>query len=405
MTDRLYYRDSLLDSFSATVVDFVPGDRPAVVLDRTAFYPSSGGQLFDTGTLIVADTEVRVCEVAETSDGRILHFLDEAPPPRGVVVRGQINMERRLDHMQQHSGQHVLTAAFIRLYGLETVSFHMGNESCSIDLQTNGLTAEQIAGAEALANQIVFKDLAVEIRFVTREEAEGLGVRKIPAVEHQRLRLIDIHTVDLTACGGTHVTRTGQIGAILLRKAEKVRQGWRVEFVCGKRAVRAARRDFSTLTECAGLVSGPVWEVPQQVRKLQESVKTLRRTNAQIQEELASFHAQQLLAEAAEDSGRKLVTRIFADRDLDYIKLLAQRAVRQGTAICLFAATAGTPALVFAQTAGLPYDMGALMKQVLGELGGRGGGSKDMAQGGPERIESLEQALNQLGSQVRGRRS
>jgi alanyl-tRNA synthetase len=400
MTERLYYHDSFLHEFPATVVEVLSGERPAIVLDRTAFYPTSGGQPSDTGTLFTDKGSARVAEVADHEGGRILHFIEGDTVATGTAVRGAIDVPRRRDHMQQHSGQHVLSAAFIQLFGYETVSFHMGDEFCSIDLAAGTLDAQQMAQAEKLANDVVLEDRPVDIRFVSRDEAQSLGLRKIPPAERDQLRLIDVRNFDLTACGGTHVARTGQIGAILLRKTEKVKPGWRVEFVCGNRAVASARRDFVTLTEAAALLSSHIWELPQQIRKLQETGKASRKSVADLQEELASYHANQLLAETPERNGRKMIARIFPDRDLDYVKLLAQRAVRQGTAICFFASTAAAPAIVFAQTAGQPHNMGALMKEALTALGGRGGGSKDMAQGGPERVESLESVLKGLASRV-----
>jgi alanyl-tRNA synthetase len=276
----------------------------------------------------------------------------------------------------------------------------MGDEFFSIDLAAGTLDAKQIAQAEKLANDVVLEDRPVDIRFVSRDETQSLGLRKIPPAERDQLRLIDVRNFDLTACGGTHVARTGQVGAILLRKTEKVKPGWRVEFVCGNRAVATARRDFTALTEAAALLSGHIWELPPQIRKLQETGKASRKSVADLQEELASYHANQLLAETPERNRRKMIVRIFPDRDLDYVKLLAQRAVRQGTAICFFASTAAAPAIVFAQTAGQPHNMGALMKEALNALGGRGGGSKDMAQGGPERVEALESVLKGLASRV-----
>jgi alanyl-tRNA synthetase len=257
MTERLYYHDSFLYEFDAQVLDLVSASefdpRIALILDRTAFYPTSGGQVFDTGWILPAEARdesnrLRVAEVIERDDGQILHILENSGlGQKGIRVHGLIDVERRRDHMQQHSGQHVLSAAFVRLFNLPTVSFHMGLQSCSIDLETKSLTTAQVEAAEALANDVVMKDRVVCIRFVTKEEAGGLGLRKIPPVERDRLRLIDVHDFDLTACGGTHVSSTGQIGCILLRKTEKTRQGWRVEFVCGKRAVATARRDYSRL--------------------------------------------------------------------------------------------------------------------------------------------------------------
>ena len=256
MSERLYYRDSFLYQFDAEVLDLVSvsdsDPRAAATLDRTAFYPTSGGQVFDTGWILPAETgdesnRSRVAEVIETDDGQILHILENAGAiQKGSRIHGLIDVDRRRDHMQQHSGQHVLSAAFLRLFNLPTVSFHMGAESCSIDLDAKNLNTAQVEAAEALANDVVMENRAVGVRFVTQEEAGRLGLRKIPPVERDQLRLVDVHDFDLTACGGTHVSATGEIGCVLLRKTEKTRQGWRVEFVCGKRAVAKARRAYGT---------------------------------------------------------------------------------------------------------------------------------------------------------------
>jgi len=402
MTEHLYYHDSFLYEFDAEVAG-VSNSPPAIILDRTAFYPTSGGQVFDTGWIVAGDNKVRVAEVAEKDDGTILHLLEgPAAIETGSRIRGLIDVDRRRDHMQQHSGQHVLSAAFVRLFNLPTVSFHMGDESCSIDLDTKSLTMQQVEAAETLANDIVMQDRTVGVRFVTLEEAQGLGLRKLPPVERDRLRLIDIQEFDLTACGGTHVARTGQIGCILLRKIEKVRQGWRVEFVCGKRAVATARRDYTTLAESAGILSSHLWDLPQQVRRSLEDARTLRKSGEQLVEEIAGYYASQLLRETPEDKGRSIVIRMFSDRDLTFVKLLAQKLTRSSpNAVALLATTSDQPALVFAQSSGQPFDMGALMKTALAQLGGRGGGSKDMAQGGPAQVDSIGSVLNELAVQLR----
>jgi alanyl-tRNA synthetase len=399
MTEHLYYHDSFLYEFDAEIIDVAAVDsRTAMVLDRTAFYPTSGGQVFDTGWILSHNNKLRVTEVAEKDDGTVLHLIEGAADvQKGSQVHGQIDIDRRRDHMQQHSGQHVLSAAFVRLFSMPTVSFHMGVESCSIDLDTKNLTSAQVEAAENLANDVIMENRPVGIRFVTQEEAQGLGLRKMPPVERDKLRLIDIHDFDLTACGGTHVTATGQIGCILLRKTEKVRQGWRVEFVCGKRAVATARRDYATLAESAGLCSSHIWDLPQQIRKFQEEARASRKSSEQTLQELAEMCAGRILAETPDRGGSIVVSRVFPDRDLSFIKLLAQRLTRQNPkAVALLASTAGQPTLVFAQSSGQPFDMGALMKEALGQLGGRGGGSKDMAQGGPVQSEGLETILAEL---------
>ena len=397
MTQRLYYHDSFLYDFEAAVSELQANPKPALVLDRTAFYPTSGGQVFDTGVISTENENLKVTEVADAEDGRVVHYL-EAPPKEikpGTKIRGQIDATRRRDHMQQHSGQHVLSAAFVRRFDVHTVSFHMADDYCSIDLDTPTLTKAQIEEAERLANEIILENRPVEIRFVTQDEAGKLGLRKIPVADRDELRIIDIRDFDLSACGGTHVNQTGQIGCILLRKAEKVRQGWRVEFVAGHRAVATARRDFTTLSEAAGLFSAHIYDVPQQARKSLDEIRSLRKQREQSLEELAEAQATAILAETPEANGRKLITRSFADRDMNFLKLLAQKLTRLSTnAVALLATTSPQPAVVFAQSAGQPSDIGAVMKQVMLMFGGRGGGSKDMAQGGLPNPQVVTAALD-----------
>jgi alanyl-tRNA synthetase len=396
MTDRLYYRDSFLYNFDAEVRSVLETPRPAIVLDRTAFYPTSGGQIHDTGWLVSGDEKHHVTEVADAEGGHIVHYL-EAPlkdVQPGTRVRGEIDPARRRDHMQQHSAQHVLSAAFVRLFNMPTVSFHMADDYCSIDLDTPALTKEQVESAERAANEVILEDRPVDVRYVTRDEAEKLGLRKLPPAERDQLRLIDVQNFDLTACGGTHVNRTGQIGGMFLRKTEKVRQGYRIEFVAGQRAVATARRDFNTLTETAALFSAHIYDVPQQARKSLDEIRSLRKDFEQSRDELAAAQAAALLAEAPESQGRKLVVRTFPDRDLNFVKLLAQKLTRQSPAvIALLAAESPQPALVFAQSPGQPHDMGKLLKETLAKLGGRGGGSKDLAQGGAPTAQGFDAAL------------
>jgi alanyl-tRNA synthetase len=299
--------------------------------------------------------------------------------------------------MQQHSGQHVLSAAFEKLYQFPTVSFHMGEESCTIDLATEAVKPAQIAAAERLANEVIFEDRPVAIRFATPDDARSMGVRKIPAAQREKLLLIDIENFDLNACGGTHVRSTGQIGAILLRKTEKVRQGVRVEFVCGLHAVAAARRDFSTLTEAAAVFSTHIYEVPQQSRKALDEVKTAQKATSKLLEEVAGLQAAQYLQSARVlASGVKLVVEFLAERELAFLKMLAQKITRADRAVALLACGGGQPSLVFAQSPGLAYDMGALMKESVQRLGTRGGGNQDMAQGGAPDADAAQGALHEV---------
>jgi alanyl-tRNA synthetase len=393
MTKRLYYDSSEMYEFDSVVEEAAPlspeQPRPTVTLRETAFYPTSGGQVHDTGWLILNGGErLRVTEVADTEDGKLVHYLEApAPPLVGTAVHGSIDPERRQDHMQQHTGQHVLSAAFIDLYQMPTVSFHMGKSEdyCSIDLATPSVSSEQVIAAEKRANQIVFENRPVRIRYVTRAEAEKLGLRKLPPAERDELRLIEIADFDLSACGGTHVGASGQIGSIILRKSEKVRQGTRVEFVCGARAVRMARRDYGALTEAAALFSAQLWDVPEQIRKTVEESKLMRKQKDDVLDDLAELMALAALHDQPESNGRKIVVRLFSDRDITFAKLFAQKVTRAATpAIALVASTVDPPGVVFAQTPtqASSADIGALLKQTLSSVGGRGGGSRDFAQGG-----------------------
>ncbi len=399
MTTRLYYHDSFLYVFQAQVLESVERDgKTGIVLDQTAFYPTSGGQVHDTGILAFGnarENRVSVVNVADDDDGRIIHFTPGSVAP-GTTVYGSIDAARRRDHMQQHTGQHVLSAALIRLFEIPTVSFHMGVESCTIDLDTKALSPGQIQEAEKLANEIVTEDRAINIRFVSMEEARQLGVRKLPPRQTGQLRLIDITEFDLTACGGTHARSTGQVGAILVRKVENVKQGARVEFVCGARAVNTARLDFIALTEAAALYSAHVYDVPAQIKKSLEDAKAAGKAQHKLLEELAEFQADKLLAET--NSSPKKVTAVFSDRDAAYIKLLAQKlTAARPDVIALLASGKEQCTLVFAQSAGQKSNMGQLMKNAMTELGGRGGGTADLAQGGlagsfdAERINTLLQ--------------
>jgi len=411
MTKRLYYDqphllefDSVVEEVTSAATEASPEImRPALVLRESAFYPTSGGQVHDTGWILLNDSRLRVTEVADREDGKVVHYV-EAPfhaPAAGAAVHGRIDPERRRDHMQQHTGQHVLSAAFIELYEFPTVSFHMSDDYCSIDLATETLSPKQVLGAEKRANEIIFENRPVGIRYVTRAEAEKLGLRKLPPAERDELRLIEVADFDLSACGGTHVSATGQIGSILLRKVDKTRQGTRVEFVCGARAVRLARRDYSALTEAASLFSTQLWDVPTQVRKTFDDVKAARKQKDDALEQLAEAMAVASLKDLPEKNGRRVLVRSFADRDTSFAKLFAQKATRAGLpVVALVASVVDPPGMVFAQTPGGTADMGSLLKQALAAVGGRGGGSRDFAQGGVPIGCNVEQLLQQAAGTI-----
>lgn len=398
-TERLYYDDPFLYQFSGTVTEAAPAgnDRLSVVLDRTAMYPASGGQPFDTGKLRAGEHEYRVVEVVDREqDEAVVHVVEGAAElAPGMNVVAEIDEQRRRDHMQQHSGQHVLSAAFIELFGFATVSFHLGDEVCTIDLSTNALSPPQIEQAERRANRVVTEDRPVAIRYATPEEAQQMGVRKLPP-RTGTIRLIDIRDFDLTACGGTHVRSTGQIGAILLRKSEKVKQGTRVEFVCGERAVSASRREYVTLIRAAEVLSTAASDLPAQVSRLAEEQKSAEKNRAKLLEQLAQYEARELAAEAQQ----QIVEKAYSDRDANYAKLIAKNAVSAGAKAALVTSTAPTPALVLATAPGSGLNAGTILKQAVAAVGGRGGGAAELAQGGVADEEKLAAAVAAIKAQL-----
>ena len=385
MTERLYYTDPYSASFDATVVLRLSHEgRPAIILDRTAFYPTSGGQPHDEGTLGVA----RVLDVIDLEDGSVVHVLD-SELAADETVHGEINWARRFDHMQQHTGQHVLSAAFDHLFGNRTMSFHMSADVSTIDLAKEA-APDAIAAAEREANRIVWEDRAVGIRFATEEEAASMPLRKEP-VRGGTLRLIDITDWDLSACGGTHVARTGAIGMIAVSGWERFRGGTRVAFVCGGRALRLFRTYRESMTGSIRTLSVLPEELPSAIERLQNESKELRRTVKTLQDSLASHEAARMVADAPVMGGTRVIVKALDGWDAQGLKAIATAATT-GDSVVAALFTNSTPALVvIARSRNQSVDSNAVLKELVQQFGGRGGGKPDMAQGGglegtPERI-------------------
>jgi len=372
-TERLYYRDSFLREFDAQVVSCEKeGERWTVVLDRTAFYPTSGGQPHDTGKL----GDVPVIEVVD-AEQKVVHYASAAVPVG--PVHGTIDWPRRIDHMQQHTGQHLLSAAFIELFGFQTVSFHLGKEVSTIDLDTPAVVPKQLEEAERRVNEVIFEDKPVVIRFGTAEELVEAGIRK--KVEREGiLRAIEVEGFDRQPCGGTHLERTGQAGLLLIRKLERRRDQCRVDFVCGFRALAAARSDFSTLTQAASLLSCGLSEVPAVLGKLIEERRVQHGAVKRLEERLAEHEARELLASQPSTGALRVISSALEEATPSYLGLLAAKLVAEANVVALLASRASGH-VVFVQTKGLPHDMGALLRDTLEPFGGKGGGAKDFAQG------------------------
>jgi alanyl-tRNA synthetase len=411
--ERLYYANSALTQFTATVTDIREHSRTGgaslwqAALDRTAFYPTSGGQPHDTGKLIAiapsgARLEAPVVDVEEDEQGEIWH-LTPKPLVAGTQVQGSIDWKRRRDHMQQHSGQHLLSALFHQELGALTISFHLGDTVSTIDLDTGSLQPDQLERIEQLANSIVEEGRPVVQRSVSSADAETLldsgTLRKLPARSGD-IRLILIPgrdasaamskgegatnlDLDVNACGGTHVSSTSQIGAVLIRGTERIRQAVRVSFLCGNRAISAAHADDALLTRLGREFSVGRTDLPAASSRLKGDAKAAAKERQALREELANYHAARLLVEDPPQNDLRVVRRIFSDRDAEYIKLLAGRVASAAPhTIALLASTQQSPAtVVMASSQELGRNAGELLRTALAELGGRGGGSPTLAQG------------------------
>ncbi|MGA2215179.1 MAG: alanyl-tRNA editing protein [Bryobacteraceae bacterium] len=392
MTERLYYSDSYLTEFRARVVDVSPDaaspDRQRIYLDRTAFYPTSGGQPFDTGELGGRP----VLEVADEGD-RIAHVLAAALPDTEVV--GRIDRDRRFDHMQQHTGQHLLSAVLLDLFGAATVSFHLGAETCAIDV-TGSLEPEQLREAERRANQIVFENRPVTVSF--QDSSQDLGLRK-PTEREGLVRIISIENLDRSACGGTHVGATGEIGPILLRKLDRVRGNLRIEFLCGGRSIARARADFEALSKIARGFSSPLDETPALVEAQREKLQDSERTRRRLATELAQASGRTLFAETAPGpEGIRRLRRLEGSL-AEESRTEAQSFTTAGPAIFL-AFAENPPAVLLAASKDSGVNCGELLKRMLGAAGGRGGGNATLAQGSLPSKAALQQVTESLSREL-----
>jgi alanyl-tRNA synthetase len=390
VTERLYYHDSYATEFRAGIADASP-DRRRIYLDRTAFYPASGGQPHDLGSI----NGIEIVEVLDEDDGRIAHLLRE--PIEGSEVEGRVDWQRRFDHMQQHTGQHLLSAVLIELFDAQTVSFHLGAESCTIDIARAALEPDDVRRALERANQIVFENRPVTVSF--RHSSEDLGLRKAPEREGL-VRIVAIDKLDRSACGGTHVQATGEIGPILMRRLEKVRGNVRVEFLCGMRAVKRAHADYEALAGIARSFSATLDDAPglvaAQIGKLQEAEKS----RGKLAIELAQARGRQLHAETPTGAdGIRRAQRTAAGIG-DELRAEAQAFVSGGKAVFL-ALIEDPPALLLAASKDSGVNAGQLVKEAVGRAGGRGGGNPGLGQGSvPDRalLESIVAELAMAGT-------
>ena len=377
MTNRLYYLDALLREFDATVMSSAPdGARHRVIVDRSAFYPTSGGQPFDTGRLGAAE----VVEVLEDERGEVVHVTD-MPLAAGERVRGVVDWPRRFDHMQQHSGQHVLSAICADRLGAATASVHFGAETSTIDLQP-GIAPAALAEVELDANRIVWENRDVRVRVVSAEEAGRLPLRKPPA-KTGSLRLVEIEGCDLSACGGTHVSATGMIGMIAIGDVERFKGGTRVAFVCGGRALHTHRALRDAVQASSRLLSATPPELPAAIERLQREAKAAGRSVEDTTRELARYRAAVWRA-SAETIGpyRVVFQRVDGAADATGLKTLAAAVTESPGMVAVLVTGEGPSTLVVSRSADVRLDAAALVRDAIAACGGRGGGRAEAAQAG-----------------------
>lgn len=418
MTERLYYTDSHLLEFDARVVSVsrLEDGRAAVALDRTAFYPTGGGQPNDTGVLGAA----RVVDCLEDEGAGVLHVLEGDAPEVGAPLRGRVDAARRRDHMQQHTGQHILSQAFVELYVAQTRSFRMTTDACEIDVELSDPSDERVERAVTRANEIIWDDRTLRVHNVTPEEAARLPLRKDSAREGE-LRVIEIEGFDFSPCGGTHATRTGEVGVVVARHWERAKGLVRVTFAAGARALEDYRRANAAARATAALFSVGREEAAAAASRLQEENKQLQRRLRASEELAARAEARELLEESegadggveggarvsgvdGNDGARglRLVARVFEGREAEDLRRLATAIAAHAGAVALLGSRDDSGArLVFARHADAPGDMNALLREACRALEGRGGGRPDLAQGGGPRAGLLPEVIEQAARSLR----
>jgi alanyl-tRNA synthetase len=366
--------------------------RPAVILDRTAFYAESGGQPWDTGTLGPS----RVLAVIK-SGGDVLHVLDTWPDQERV--HGRVDADRRHDHRQQHHGQHLLSRAFVEVASAETVSFHLGAQTCSIDLDR--LVADDaVAAAERRANEVVWEARPVRVRTLSREQARAEGL-DVPPEAEEAVRIVEAEAFDRQPCGGTHPRSTAEVGLVLVLGHERYKGGTRVHFACGFRALGQARAHREALEQAGAALSAAPAAVPEAAPRLKAQLTKAEARGDELLTRAIEGEAHRLLA--ARPSIYEPVVAVYQGWPTADLRALAQQLVRLQPCVALLGSVAEKAHAVFAQSDGLPHDVGALLQEAMRAIGGRGGGRGNLAQGGSDRAEGLPAALEAAAQRVRER--
>ncbi|MBP3039121.1 alanyl-tRNA editing protein [Bacillaceae bacterium Marseille-Q3522] len=390
MTRKLFYEDAYRKSFTTSIVaeNTDKSGRLYVILQETAFYPTGGGQPHDIGTL----NGIRVTDVEET-DGEIRHYVDSTVGKIGEPVQGEIDWERRFDHMQQHAGQHLLSAAFDNEYGYKTISFHLGKEEVSIDLDVTDWKEAEIENSEQIVNNIILKNLPIETKWVSSQEAERYPLRKKLAV-FDHIRLVIVPEFDYNGCGGTHPQTTGEVIAIKILYLERQKKKLRVHFVCGKRMLKQFTAKQKNIMQLSQLLSAPEEGLSEAVQRLLDKEKQTEKEIGEWKEKLLQYESSELL----QKKDHFIVRKVFANRPIQELQKLARLIVRQDEEITVFFAAENENRLQLVCACGelVQVSMKQLAQMILPLIDGKGGGNDFFAQGGGKRLLSGSQIIAKL---------
>ncbi|MDZ7264109.1 MAG: alanine--tRNA ligase-related protein [candidate division KSB1 bacterium] len=385
ITQKLYLDQTKLIHFPATILRTFPhGSQHAIILDQTAFYPTSGGQMNDTGTI----NGIEVVDVIE-QDGEILHLVQS--PLEVGKAECQINWPRRFDFMQQHTGFHILARSFFNLFGTRTISSHLGEESSTIDVDLLQISDDQIQAVEDLAQQIIFEDRLVKAYWARPADVDKKKLRK-ELVEREDIRLVEIDGFDVDPCGGTHVAATGQVGLVKIIAWEKIRGYWRLEFLAGGRAIRDYQKKWRRLRQLSALLSTGEDDLANSVEKLQTEIRELIRKSKKIMEQNIVYEASELVTEA-QKLGQKIMVRIFDDKELNEARFLARQIVKVANIGVLFGLRSEKAYIILAAPETWSHNFNVLVPQVAPIIDGRGGGRPTFVEIGGNNASALTEAM------------
>ena len=390
-TKRLYFENPYQVEFEAQVIrKIIHEQKPALILDQTCFYPESGGQPCDKGQI----DGINVLKVVEDKE-EVLHLVEKDVSSK--KIKGKIDWERRFDHMQQHSGQHILSQSFYEFFDAETLSFHLGIDSSTVEMDLRTISEEEIEKVEERANDIIFQNREVKSYFIPEEKIKSLPFRKPPQKEGL-IRVVEVSDFDYSACGGTHVRRAGEIGLIKILKGERIRNNVRLEFACGKRAVEDYSWKSKALYQLSGRFSAHERDVLTSVEKLLSDLKSQKRINRKLQEKMTGYLAQEFIGEAKGN----IIKQIFTDKKAEEVKYLALNIINKVDFVVLFGIKGEERGhLVFACSQSLNIDMREIVPAVSSLIKGKGGGSPALVEVAGEGVENLELALSKAEEYVK----